>query len=542
MPLSQTASPKALRELSGFVAMIAMIVVFAGGKAVLHDTMDPDFFWHMRVAEQLQHDGVRPIVDQLSFASQKTPWTPYSWLAELGMKWLWDHAGLRGAIMVQATLQAIFILLVAACATQLQRRRGLAQLDEGKQGIESEDRHSPEHLPTHRKSGPASHRASRGASLDEETVAPLMSIVLATALAAFLSLPYLSFRPVLAAIDLLALCALLLLRDRRLGERTRLMWVLPAFAALLINLHIFAVFLPLWVAALAVGAWIERSRAKLKRYCLLLALCLAGCCCTPMLVGTFKAICDYAAANPLTATSMIAELEPMYRGLSHQITLGIVGVIAVFSLFNRRPRAGDLLWFGGMMLLWIKCGRAAPIFAPILVAVMCRSMPRLSDRVLATRWVNLGAGAVVIAAAVRIGLALPDNHHLDAWLNRHGPDVRGYPTAAADFIATNIRPTNAKLINEFDWGGYLAWKLPAYQVLLDGRTQLYAPAFWHAAYLDDRAQTTRLLSTITADAAVLPIGKSRFRESLVELGWKEVFKDDRAQVLTPPASIAQTEN
>ena len=52
--------------------------------------LDPDCFWHIRVAEQLEREGIHPIVDQLSFASIKDPWTPYSWLAELGMKWVWD--------------------------------------------------------------------------------------------------------------------------------------------------------------------------------------------------------------------------------------------------------------------------------------------------------------------------------------------------------------------------------------------------------------------------------------------------------------------
>src|SRR5438045_36485 len=118
MVVSQIAAPSAVRELTGFAAVIAIIMLFAAGKAVLHDTMDPDFFWHLRVAEQLHHDGVGPIVDQLSFSSTRSAWSPYSWLGELGMKWIWDHASLRGAIATQAILQAAFILLIALCASQ----------------------------------------------------------------------------------------------------------------------------------------------------------------------------------------------------------------------------------------------------------------------------------------------------------------------------------------------------------------------------------------------------------------------------------------
>ena len=45
--------------------------------------------------QQLQQEGIGPLVDHISFASVKKPWTPYSWLAELGMKWIWDHATWR---------------------------------------------------------------------------------------------------------------------------------------------------------------------------------------------------------------------------------------------------------------------------------------------------------------------------------------------------------------------------------------------------------------------------------------------------------------
>src|SRR5690242_18505707 len=98
--------------------MIVLLALVAAGKAVLYDTLDPDCFWHLRVAEQLQQDGIGPIVDHISFASIKTPWTPYSWLGELGMKAIWNAGGFRAAILVQAILMAAFVILVAMCANE----------------------------------------------------------------------------------------------------------------------------------------------------------------------------------------------------------------------------------------------------------------------------------------------------------------------------------------------------------------------------------------------------------------------------------------
>jgi hypothetical protein len=354
-----------------------------------------------------------------------------------------------------------------------------------------------------------------------------------------LSLPYLSFRPVLAAIDLLGLCALLLLRDRR--RTSRLIWLVPAITAIAVNVHIFAFFIPLWIGALMVGSWIERDRATTKRYAILLGCCTLACACTPMLRGTFDAIREYVTSNPLTSRSFITELEPMYRGTTHQMTLAIVAVFIVAAIARRKLRAGDLLWLGGMLVLWIKCGRAAPILSPILAPVIVKALPRLSDRPLGAKWVNLAAMCVLLVGMLRIAFALPDNGQVDTWLNRRGPDLPGYPVAATDFVQAKIRPASGRLINEFGWGGYLAWKLPSYQVLLDGRTQLYTADFWNKAYLDTPRETKKLLASTDADAAILPAGTSRFRESLKELGWKRVFHDSRAEVYVPPSAVALSE-
>src|SRR5436305_7375753 len=95
-----------------FALVIALLMCSMAQKAVRFDTLDPDCFWHLRVAEQLHRDGIGPLVDDLSFGSVREPWTPYSWLAELGMKAVWDRCGWRGAVVAQALVQGTFAVLV----------------------------------------------------------------------------------------------------------------------------------------------------------------------------------------------------------------------------------------------------------------------------------------------------------------------------------------------------------------------------------------------------------------------------------------------
>jgi len=49
----------------GFWLLIACIAAIGVSKTVLSDTLDPDLFWHLRVAEQMRAQGVHPLVDQM---------------------------------------------------------------------------------------------------------------------------------------------------------------------------------------------------------------------------------------------------------------------------------------------------------------------------------------------------------------------------------------------------------------------------------------------------------------------------------------------
>src|SRR5437763_12165861 len=96
MPIDSLAARGDQKCRAGFALLVALIALFGAGKPVLYDTLDPDCFWHLRVGEQLLREGVRPLRDSLSFASSREPWTPYSWLAEMGMAKLWALGGSGG--------------------------------------------------------------------------------------------------------------------------------------------------------------------------------------------------------------------------------------------------------------------------------------------------------------------------------------------------------------------------------------------------------------------------------------------------------------
>jgi hypothetical protein len=508
----------------GLRLTIALLALLAAGKPIFYDTLDPDCFWHLRVAEQIEHDGIGPLIDHISFASSKTPWTPYSWLAELGMKSLWDVGGYRAAIAMQSLMMGVFVILIALCASE-----GLHLLlplppgegrGEGMSNIETPSSSTPPH-PNPLPEGEGNPCA----------------IILATIFAMYFSLPYLSFRPVTFAIVLLALCAWLLLRDRRLQEKARAVWLIVPITALTTNCHFFAVLVPMWVCALLIGAIWERR--NIMRYTKMFSATAIACTATPMLSGVVRSMWNYQFADPMVSAGGVAEFQPIWAGALGPVSVCLlIGLFACVFYNRKKIRAGEWIWLFIVTALVIRLGRFAPVFAPIAAATLAACLPQLGGKVLARPAIRTTLACILAIGLVRLCSAFPKSStSLSTWLNRNGPDTPGYPCAAADFVSQHI--SSGRIINEFSWGGYLSWRLgDDYPILLDGRTQLYSPQFWRTMYLGPADDSRATLQNAVAQAAVLPTSHSRFRSVLLDMGWQSAYRDDRAEVLLPPAAQA----
>ena len=154
----------------------------------------------------------------------RQPWVPYSWLAEVGMKSLWDTGGYRAAVATQAVIEALLY----------RDARTVAAIE------------------TTRVGGWIAKIYRRCA--------------VATVFGTFLSLAYLSFRPVTAVLVILALIAWILLRDRRMNQRSRAVWIIPPLVVLAANMIFSAVLAPLWMFALLVGDLLDNYSRRHLAY------------------------------------------------------------------------------------------------------------------------------------------------------------------------------------------------------------------------------------------------------------------------------------
>ncbi|MBC8108715.1 MAG: hypothetical protein H7Z14_19180 [Anaerolineae bacterium] len=485
----------------GFCLVIALLALIAAERIVMVDTLDPDAFWHLRVADQLAREGIRPIVDELSYNSVRTPWTPYSWLAELGMRGIWNSTGLPGAVITHI-LMAMTMVLASALACSA-----------------------------------AAATTTTTPTISSQRALP---IIIAVLLAAMWTQPFTAFRPVSAAFVLLMICAWLLLRDRRMDQRSRTVWLVPPIIALMVNVHFFAILVPCWIGALLTGALIERDRRGARRYALLLISTALALLATPMLAGMIRAMAGFAGADPLVASGQISEMTYLWRN-PWGVALAVLAAATVGWLIVKRRdvRVGEWIWLGGMTLLAARYARFTPLFAMLAAPLLARTLPAMNPRVLGMKIVWLMLALVIAVTAFRVIDGLPPRGASPSvWLNRHPSEQFGYPCEAADYLDAHVSPRSGHLINGFNWGGYLAWRLPQFKVMADARTQLYSAEFCRRFAFGD-ADTTRaalreLIATQGADAAILPRDDQHLRPRLLELDWTIAHQDDRVVVLTPP--------
>jgi hypothetical protein len=188
--------------------------------------------------------------------------------------------------------------------------------------------------------------------------------------------------------------------------------------------------------------------------------------------------------------------------------------------------------------------RFIPLFAITaapLVAVGAAAALRLAIR----RLPRPEASRYVRWAGVAIGMLLT----VGLWQNvRLRPDLLARwtledhnPRAALRYLSA-LSP-GPRLLNYYNWGGYVMFHAPEFKITIDGRANTL---FDDAAYLDylklldggwDAIDVVRALD---ADAALLPAWKTQMLRLLTspQLGWRIVYLDQNAAVLLPPDSPA----
>jgi hypothetical protein len=348
--------------------------------------------------------------------------------------------------------------------------------------------------------------------------APAPFALAITALALALSEITWTDRPQLFTFALFPL-VLELLTVARAG-RTRLLFVVPPLILLWTNLHGgYALGLAL-VAIFAAEAVLTRRNAM--PFAAAAVLGLAASFVDPGSLGL-----GAAAAHATSPPRFIVEEAPPDVLRPAGFVFALFGLATLGLALARGGTLLDALLLVPLLWLGLSAQRHMPYFALAATPYIAEALAELwwrwrpGSRFALPRPVIVGVGAGLVAMVAASVATAP-----------FAPIETQYPTAARAKLAT----TSGNLLNEYDWGGYLIWRVPERPVFIDGRLFLFLPdvlreyeemVFVRPGWRDqlDRHAIAQVL--LRPDRPLVA--------ALRELGWTVVSEDPTALLLQRPS-------
>ena len=421
-------SEEPLRRTLILIALYAIPTV-----VVLRSITDNDIWMNIRAGQWIVAHGAVPCTDPFSTYGQGRTWVAYSWLFEVLVHGLHEWLGLAGIVVYRALMS---YAILAALHRFVARR--------------------------------------------EPRFVVATSFV---GIAFFAMLPLLNERTWLFTI-LFSTLTLDVILDLRQGVWTRTTWLLPVIFAFWVNVHIQFIYglflLALGCIAPLIDGFLGRapvtghaSTAGTRdwwRLLVLAATCLAATLVNPYHVRLYPVVVAYATKSD-TYNLVVELLASGFRMPWEWAMPALVGA-AAFALGRRSERSAfEVLLLGVASFLALRARR--DVWFAVLVALAILSNGRGWERIAVSRFALNRSRAFVIAAMVSAVL-IATGWCLDLSTDHLQADVaENYPARAAAVVEQ--RGYRGPLFNEYGWGSYLIWRLPALPVSIDGRADLHGP-------------------------------------------------------------------
>ena len=460
----------------------------------LHDTLDPDMWWHLRTGEYILEEGI-PHQDIYSFTVPDHEWVTHEWASEVVMWGVYQAGGWAGMVL-------FFALLITATFALV-------------------------------------YTITPGRPFLAAFIGLLAAIASSWAWGARVQIFTLFFTAVF-------LVLVERVKDGKSGKRV--FWALPLLTMLWVNFHsgylLGIVVLGVYVVGESLQQWSGRDERVLSWP----AIRLLGL----MMVLSFLA----AVLNPngikiwiyplltLGSSSMQAYILEWQSPDFHKtiflpfILLAALGVLGlVFA--QKRPSFTDLLLFGGTAAAGLLSARHIPLFAIISTPIVARyllssveetavypilsgqavqpSPPRLMQ---VLNWVVLITA--VFAALFWTGTVIRDN---EIAINEK------YLASAVDYIEESGLAEQPGY-NKYSWGGYLIWR--GIPVFIDGRADVYGDDFFEYYQKTYNVTEEWRVPLDEYDIQYVFTMKNTPLAVLLEAdtNWQQAYEDEVAQIFT----------
>lgn len=414
---------------------VFLIVLFGGLFALAaRNVTDPDLWWHLKTGQLILENHAIPHTDSFSYTRAGHGWITHEWLSEIFIYKLWCIAGWAGLIITFAAITcAAFFILFIRCRANVY-------------------------------------------------VAGLVTLW-----AALATRPLWGPRPQIISLSLTALWLLILERSE---ENPKLLWWSLPILLLWVNLHAgFALGLA-FSALFVAGEWLDgsftgtKNSPRLGFSALILLVDLLVVPLNPN--GTKLYFYPIETLHSTAMQSYIAEwASPNFHRPEYWPFLTLILAAFVVVCWSRsRVRPRDLLLLVLTLVASLRSIRLIPAFILIASPLVARwveiwliSRPftplRLRHK-MPTPMRRLLHGTILIFTTAFIGLEIRQ-----VVQQQPAVEMQAFPVRAISFLQKH--PPSGHLFNNYDWGGYIIWKLyPCTKVFIDGRADLYKDAYGDA--------------------------------------------------------------
>jgi len=215
------------------------------------------------------------------------------------------------------------------------------------------------------------------------------------------------------------------------------------------------------------------------------------------------------------------------------LVMGISFLVLIKSKVELREKLALLLFF----LLSLKLNRFSlpllVIFFPSLI-FFCKQAKQklkvvLSQMRLAFFLVLFCLGLVFFGQAFGFISRMKKTYSDEAAYAQEMPAPYTYPYGAVEYLKTN--PVGERLLNDYNWGGYLIWKLPARKYFIDGRMdnfflkgESFAKLHWQIVNLDPSWQT--VLEKYQIEAVLLSSKWPVAQALRISPQWQLLYEDE----------------
>jgi hypothetical protein len=445
-----------------------------------------DSWWHLRSAQWIIENGAVPFTDPFSI-NKGAHWIAYSWLYELLLYGLYDKFGLAGWVAYVVVMSVLITLVLYSIM---------------------------------------------------QTLTKSLSFSAALCLIGTIAIGgSLLNRSLLFSILFYSLTLLIIFRAKSCSNM-RLLLLLPPVFIIWANVHIQFVYglFAYWIIALdeiygyyTSGGFkeIKKNRQHVWWLAGIGTACFLSTLATPYHVYIYEHLFEILKQGSVYA--YITELNAMnFRTINDWATLTVILATFFFLGWQRFSRPFPLILLATACIMSFRSSRDAWFIVITGLTFIAASRSSGTKLLTLPRQSRLFVGIGIAAVILFLGSHYQISNEM---LQNRLKDK--FPVKAAEFIEN--QGYSNPLFNDFDWGGYLMWRLPQHSVSIDGRGYVHGEKAiersvktWMAEPGWEEDQLLKAAHTIIANSR-LPLTSALKCDSRYNL----VYEDEVALVFVP---------